>query len=188
MEIWKSIKGYEGIYEVSNYGRIKSLSRITSNNRRLKEKIINGGYYPNGYKLVCLRKNGINKNHLIHRLVAEAFILNPNNYSVVNHLDGNKKNNHVSNLEWCTQSDNLKHAIEIGMIDSQCKIRREVTISKNNTTIVFESMKGCASFFGFEKGWLHNRMRKHGNPFKYNGWHIRVHDRGDVENGKVAIL
>lgn len=173
---------------MSNYGRIKSLKRSGLDRRMLNEIILKPGRFSNDYLFVCLRKDGSNKNHLIHRLVAESFIPNPNNYPIVNHKDGDKTNNHVSNLEWCTQSYNLKHAIEIGTIENQCKIRRSVTIVKNNTIIVFQTMKGCAKFFGFKKSWLHNRIRKYGNKFTYQGWSINVNERGDAENGNIAIL
>lgn len=113
MEIWKDIEGYEGLYQVSNYGRIKSLARkvFVSNPhftgyRHTKEKILKQGITGMGYEFVILRKN--NKNHqiYIHRLVAEAFIPNPNNFPEVNHKDENPKNNHVNNLEWCTHKYN----------------------------------------------------------------------------------
>lgn len=183
MEIWKPVEGYENMYEISNYGRVKSLSRKALDGRVLKESIIKGGYFGNGYQFVCLRKNGMNKNYLVHRLVAKAFVPNEHQYPNVNHIDGVKTNNHHSNLEWCTQSYNLRHAIKIGLVESQCKIRREVVINNGDCNIVFESMKGCASFFGFKKGWLHNRLRKFGNNFNYNGWKIKVLDRGNVWDG-----
>lgn len=108
-EIWKDIKDYEGIYQVSNKGRIKSIGRNTSN-ICLKTKILKESINQNGYIYYCLYKNGKHKRYKIHRLVAEAFILNPNKYPVVNHKDGNKKNNNVENLEWCSSSYNTKHA------------------------------------------------------------------------------
>lgn len=175
---WKSIKGYEGLYEVSDTGRIKSLCRITIDGKHIKEKIINGGEYSNGYKFVCLRKNGENRNFLVHRLVAEAFIPNSVNLPVVNHIDGNIHNNCVNNLEWCTYSYNLKHAVDIGLVENQCKIRRKVTIRQGEHIILFDTMKDCAAFFGFKRGWLHNQIRKHGCIFDYRGYEIEVHGRG----------
>lgn len=99
-EIWKAIKGYEGIYEVSNLGRIKTLSRYIRN-RKMPEKIkkLDKGKY--GYLRVELSNNKINKKYLVHRLVAETFIPNPNNLPCINHKDENKSNNIVNNLEWC---------------------------------------------------------------------------------------
>ena len=95
-EIWKDIKGYEGLYWVSNLGRIKSKQKIL--------KPIKGEYLKVG-----LSKEGIQKTVTVHRLVASAFILNPNNYNYVNHIDENKYNNISSNLEWCTNKYNVNY-------------------------------------------------------------------------------
>lgn len=105
-EIWKNIKRYENLYKVSNWGRVKS----ARNNILLKLHI-----QKNGYLRVSLSKNGKIKYYNIHRLVAEAFIPNPNNYPIINHIDGNKKNNNVKNLEFCTYSHNNKEARRLGL-------------------------------------------------------------------------
>lgn len=136
---------------ISDNGKVLSRERRGTDGRLLKKKEIKGGHYTNGYQFVCLRKNGNSKKFSVHRLVAEAFIPNPQNLPCVNHIDGNKQNNSVENLEWCTYSENLKHAIDIGLVESQCKIRRSVIISKNNKEIYFKSMKECADFFWFQK-------------------------------------
>lgn len=98
MEIWKNIKGYEGIYQISNLGRIKSLHNKFGN----KELIMKQNLKRNGYYQIRLKRNGTVKDFIIHRLVAEAFIPNPNNYPCVNHIDENKTNNNANNLEWCS--------------------------------------------------------------------------------------
>ena len=103
-EIWKDVKGFEGIYQVSNLGRVKSVRR----NIILKNRIAR-----NGYKRVLLCTNNIPKNYYIHRLVATAFISNPNNYPIVNHKDENPQNNSVGNLEWCTQEYNVNYGTGI---------------------------------------------------------------------------
>lgn len=107
-EIWKDVEGYEGLYRVSNKGRIKSLNY--KNTQRIK--ILKQYESTNGYLRTCLCKNGIAKFFLIHRLVAQAFINNQHNLLEVNHIDGNKQNNNVNNLEWCTRSENNVHAIK----------------------------------------------------------------------------
>jgi len=116
MELWKDIKGYEGLYQVSTYGRVRSLDReiiIEEKNRTYtrtqKGRIININK-KSLYKRVQLTKqDGRGKRFLIHRLVAEAFILNPDNKKQVNHKDLNPMNNHVDNLEWVTSSENVIH-------------------------------------------------------------------------------
>lgn len=183
--MWKVIPEYEDLYLINDYGEIKRKTRILKDGRRIQEKILLGGVYPNGYKFVGLTKNGITKNHLVHRLVAKTFLRNPKNYKVVNHKDGNKFNNSKENLEWCTQSFNLKHAVKIGLVENQCKIRRSVIISNGDVNIKFSSMKDCAAWFGFKKGWLHNKIRKYGSVFNYKDFKIEVMDRGDV--GHVSL-
>ena len=115
MEIWKPINGYEGIYEVSNTGRIKSLEREYSNSGsysgkiKRKESIIKQNINRLGYHVVTLSKNGVRKFHIVHRLVAFAFLENPNSFKEVNHKDLNKSNNNVDNLEWCDRTYNINH-------------------------------------------------------------------------------
>lgn len=108
-EAWKDIKGYEGLYQISNIGRVKSLSRIDSRGNKRNEKILKISKNNSGYYFVGLCKNGKVKQYLIHRLVAEAFVRNPYNYSEVNHKDEDKQNNIADNLEWCTHEYNCKY-------------------------------------------------------------------------------
>lgn len=118
-EIWKDIKGYEGYYQVSNFGRVKSLARVVigKNNRKydIKEKIVKSRIHQNGYLFVHLCKNGKKKHLSIHRLLAQAFIPNLENKPEVNHKDGNKENNRVENLEWATSKENVHHAFRTGL-------------------------------------------------------------------------
>lgn len=109
-EIWKPIRGYEGFYEVSSLGNVRSLKRATTNGKVLKQ-----GRRPNEYLKVTLCKNNNHKTRAVHRLVAEAFIPNPNNLPEVNHKDGNKRNNSVENLEWVTREENVWHSMEVGL-------------------------------------------------------------------------
>ena len=106
-EIWKPIKGYEELYEISNLGRAKGLIHYDVQNGYKEKEHILKPFSQGKYKVICLRKNKRRKNFYIHRLVAETFIENPNNYKVVNHIDYDPSNNNVSNLEWCTQKMNV---------------------------------------------------------------------------------
>lgn len=112
-EFWKDIEGYEGLYQISSTGKIKSLSRYVKcghrgfeGKRLIKEKIMKPYLMPMGYLTVSLRKNNIDRQYFIHRLVARTFIPNPNDLPCVNHKNENKVDNCIDNLEWCTYSYN----------------------------------------------------------------------------------
>ncbi len=106
MKKWLPVPNYEGLYEVSNLGKIKSINY----NHTKVEKILAEKSHKSGYKTVVLCKNGEKKNKSIHILVASAFIPNPQKKCQVNHIDGNKSNNCVENLEWVTASENIRHS------------------------------------------------------------------------------
>lgn len=118
MEEWRDIKGYEGKYQISNMGNIRSLWRYKPSGRgkyvtkeistKELKRIKNDKL---GYQIVTLLKDGIRERKLIHRLVAEAFLPNPNNLPIVNHIDYNPSNNNVGNLEWCSQKQNVRHSL-----------------------------------------------------------------------------
>lgn len=114
-EIWKDIPNYEGLYQVSNYGKIKSLERYNYKGHHNLEKILKQSKCKNGYYYVALCKDKKIKYYQVHRLVAQTFLDNKNNYKCVNHIDGNKLNNNVSNLEFCNHSYNEKEAYRIGL-------------------------------------------------------------------------
>lgn len=123
-EIWKDIKGYEGLYQVSNLGRVKSLGNG-------KEKIRKTNISSNGYLSLILVKNKKGKNFSVHRLVAEAFIDNPDNLPCVNHKDENKLNNCVDNLEWCTKQYNSTWGSVLKRRGSKLKGRKNEWLSKH---------------------------------------------------------
>lgn len=113
-EIFLPIKGYEGYYEIGNFGTVKSALKIVAHGkvgkRFYKERVLKSYYIQNkGYKSIKLYKNNKTKNFTIHRLIAIAFIPNPNNHPIINHIDGNPLNNKIENLEWCTYKHNSKH-------------------------------------------------------------------------------
>jgi hypothetical protein len=122
MHIWKDIEGYVGIYQVSNLGRVKSLSKSYFSGKKhsvfksFQEMILKDIYNKDSYHQVCLYNQGICEKRYVHRLVAEAFLVNPDNKPEVNHKDGNKSNNNVINLEWSTRLENQKHASKKGLV------------------------------------------------------------------------
>ena len=144
MEEWKLIKGYDGRYAISNYGNVKSLWHENSVGieekkikRVYKEKMLAVTDNGNGYKIVSLSKNGKRKNHYIHRLVADHFLDEISDRMVVNHKDFNTTNNNVSNLECCTQKDNIRYSLSYGR--GKRKPRKTssgesyIQVTKNNT-------------------------------------------------------
>lgn len=136
IEIWKDIKGYEGRYQVSNLGRIRRLECLGSDGRKLKELIKKPTLANNGYMMIWFNTNKKTKAFLVHRLVAEAFIPNPNNLSQVNHKDENKINNRVENLEWCTHLFNQMYGNrnkKIGLIHKGKAISQEQKNKISNT-------------------------------------------------------
>jgi hypothetical protein len=130
-EIWKAVADSNGEYHISNQGRVKSY-------KCGKEKILKPGFKGNGYCCIGLSKKGFKtKSHLIHRLVAEAFIDNPQNKSQVNHKDANKLNNSVSNLEWATSKENHKHGWCNGLFESN-----RLGVSKAQSKPVIDHISG----------------------------------------------
>lgn len=120
MFVWIDIKNYEGIYQINEYGDVKSLSRIIDNNgggQLLSERILIPGLIGKGYLKVDLRKNNETQRHYVHVLVAQHLIDNPLNLPTVNHKDGIKINNYYKNLEWATYSENNNHAYNTGLKD-----------------------------------------------------------------------
>ena len=126
-EIWKDVFGYEGTYQVSNLGNIKTFNWKNTGKERVMRPAVDGS----GYLRTMLAKDGVNKTVKIHRLIAETFIDNPENKAEVNHIDGNKTNNRVDNLEWSTRAENINHAIKNGLFAGCLK-----AIEKSNTKLM----------------------------------------------------
>ena len=136
MEIWKDIKGYEGIYQVSNMGRVKSLDRLDNKGRRTHGRLLKVKHDGGGYCQVALSKNGSQKYCKIHRLVALHFIPNIENKPQINHKDENKENNAVDNLEWATSKENANY----GTRKIRCYQNRDyITIGRNISKGIKES-------------------------------------------------
>lgn len=119
--VWKDIKGFEGHYQISSFGEVKSVSRWRDTRKGsgyiTKEKIMKQKKNITGYYSVQLCLNAVMTFKTIHRLVAEHFLSNPDNKLTVNHIDANKANNHVSNLEWSTSAEQMQHAVKNGLVE-----------------------------------------------------------------------
>ena len=115
MEVWKDIQGYEGLYQISNKGKVKSLSRLIGSCWRKESILSNNRLTKDGYVRISLCKNSVAKENRLHALVAKHFIINDSNKETVNHIDGKKLNNAVYNLEWSTREENMQHAYKLGL-------------------------------------------------------------------------
>lgn len=144
LELWLDIVGYEGYYQISNLGKVRSLDRgmyvIDDRYKQprwvnRKGRLLKDYYDGTGRRMVILQMFGIGKSIAVHRLVAQHFLPNPNKLRVVNHIDHNYLNNHVSNLEWCTYSHNTRHAMAAGRMDHIYKQNKGATkITKAQAT------------------------------------------------------
>ncbi|ARM65604.1 HNH endonuclease [Lactococcus phage LW4] len=137
-EIWKDIPGYEGHYQVSNLGNVKRLERKDSLGRKLKDKLLKPRANPNGYHYALLSLNGSTHNKSVHRLVAIAFIPNHEDLPVVNHIDENKQNNNVDNLEWCNYKYNANHGTGKERMINKVKILLGRSVTNGET--VFDTI------------------------------------------------
>jgi hypothetical protein len=179
-EIYKDIKGYEGLYQISNLGNIRSLDRQSWNGNSwftLKGKQLSPADNGKGYLFVGLCKNGkIRSRCYIHRLVAETFLPNPNNKPCVNHIDGNKQNNCLSNLEWVTYEENNKHAYKTGLKQPTKKTQKSV-IATNLVTgeeLYFDGIREAGRQLNIYHQSIQkickgntNRKSSHGYTFRY---------------------
>lgn len=147
MEVWKDVVGYENLYEVSNFGNVRN------KNGRILPQNSSGRYLR-----VCLNKNKTNKKVAVHRLVAKAFIPNPNNFDTVNHIDENRKNNHIKNLEWCTNIENSrKYYFKEEKTD-----KNVVQVDKDgNVVAVFQTIAGASRETGIQRTAISGCLNNH---------------------------
>lgn len=158
-EIWKDVEDYEGIFKISNKGRLK---RVKNSHNMPDNNILKGSICMHGYRYYNMKVRGKGKKNKAHRLVAIAFLENPDNLPQVNHIDGNKLNNTAENLEWCDQKHNNRHALATGLrdIDMQQVRNMHKTMAKKQQRKVnqldldgdlikqFDSMNEAADYFG----------------------------------------
>ncbi len=169
-ETWKDIPGYEGIYQASTLGNIRTVEGKTTFSkkhgiRRWKSRILKGrGDNPNTGKRVNLYKDGSAKEFLVARLVAITFLGNPPEGFTVNHIDGNRMNNAIENLEWLSLADNIRHGFSTGLYPT-----KHITLSRNGKKYEFESMAKCDKFLGRKSGYTSNSLKKRYTVFDSNG-------------------
>lgn len=160
-EIWKDIPGFEGYYQASNLGRIKSLGTISK--YKPKERILKQTKSKSGYMRLHIGHAGTRKTWFVHRIIAITFIHNPDNKPEVNHIDGDKTNNTVPNLEWCTAKENVRHSFDkLGKRPYNCKSVRCV-----------------------ETGVVYNSAAEAGRQLGLNCMHIAGCCRGDYGRHQV---
>ena len=157
--IWKDIEGYEGYYQVSNLGNIRSCDRVVlnhwGNGQHRKGKLMSPSRSPNGYSIITLQKEGRVKYQTVHRTVATVFIHNPENKPEINHIDGNKDNNTIENLEWVTTAENKKHALETGLFSSKGENNPNVKLTESDVRCIRLSnvaMKELAEIYNVSRG------------------------------------
>lgn len=182
LEIWKDIPNYEGLYQISSYGRVKSFYK---KERILKPSIQHFKYKSKNYKRekIELSKNSIRKSFKIHRLVAQTFIPNPDNKPQVNHIDGNPLNNNVNNLEWCTNQENIIHSYKY-LRTKKYNEKEIIDEYKNNISPSIICKKHNISRFTYSYILNKHNLKCQGNNFWRNKYHIDLKElKKDIDKG-----
>ena len=157
MEIWKDVVGYEGLYQVSNMGRVKSLNYG-------RERILKASDNGSGYLYVALCKKGKYKNFLVHRLVAMVFISNPENKPCIDHIDTNKRNNKVENLRWVTHEENMNNSLSKKHVSENHGQAKGIYCGGK----IFPSVSACAKHYGENRTTMSAWLRgQNSMPQKY---------------------
>ena len=181
-EFWKDIIGYEGSYQISNLGNIKSIGRNIKYSNGIvvpyREKLLNGFVSTSGYKAIDLYKNNKRKKFYIHRLVAETFIDNPLNKPEINHINENKLDNRVENLEWCTSSENNLAGTVIERANETRKMKKtafkKVAMCDLNDNIIqiFDSIEIAVKETGINRKTIYNSCNNKFKSRKYKWKYI----------------
>ena len=189
----KFVDGYEGLYLIDNLGNVISVPKIEGRYIRNKYNILATKVNKYGYVEVTLVKDSKMKTHLLHRLIAKAFVPNPNNYDVVYHKNGIKNDNRIENLEWCTVSQNTKHAYNNNLNDSQIKalgalakvneqnMYVKVVLSKDGEEISFKSTREAAEFLNTKKDEITRAIRK---GQRHKGYYV-YGEKPTIANGEA---
>lgn len=163
MKIWKDIEGYEGLYQVNQFGEVKSLPKQIGLGYMTKEKILKPRLQNSGYLTVNLSKDGKGLNKTVHRLVAEAFIPNPEELPEIDHIDGDKTNNMVENLQWISHvENNRKKTTGIGI---------PKRVENVETGEIFETMTAAANEYGVSKTAISHAAKTGGRSASYH-WRV----------------
>lgn len=170
MEVWKDVVGYEGIYEVSSYGRVRTCEgKITHSVRHgmriWKQRVLKAKLGKDHAYRVTLWKEKKPCDFLVHRLVADAFLGVPKEKLTVNHIDGNRENNHLENLEWLKASDNIKEGFKTGLYPQKKIILKD----EKGKEFEFRSMSECSRALGRSTGYVWNCIKAERTPKNKSG-------------------
>lgn len=142
-EIWKPIEGWEGLYEISNLGRVRGVEKVTPFGSRTKTyhmRLLTPCVGKRGYYVVALNHNNKAKTYTLHRLIAKAFIPNPENKPCIDHIDGNKLNNKIDNLRWCTYKENSNNPITRKKMSTSTKKNWNIGLFENRNNITYRKV------------------------------------------------
>ena len=174
-EIWKDIPGFKLLYQASSFGQIRThIGKVTYTQkhgvRKWQQRILKQKKSKDKCHRVSLWKDGKESTLLVHRLVAMAFIPNPDNLATINHKDGDRDNNNISNLEWMSLEDNIKHGFETGLYGTNKKTR--LTNKQNGEVIDFLSMSKASLYLGHNVGYISGELKKGKNESLNYKWEL----------------